>query len=70
MRESVPIEEEAAVIKQAVLQRLNTGGEKMMPQGIRNSFYGGAFSEFIIERLTAEPSFRSVWAPPALSGKR
>jgi len=46
-----------------VFERLNTGGERLNPQELRNSLYSGSFNKLIIS-LTKLPDFTTAWDIP------
>lgn len=50
-------------IRQYVFERLNTGGEKLNPQEIRNCIYAGSFNDLIV-RLARSDSFTQAWGIP------
>jgi hypothetical protein len=50
-------------IRRYVFERLNTGGQKLNPQEIRNAIYGGNFNDLII-RLARTDLFTQIWGIP------
>ena len=50
-------------LRAQVFERLNTGGERLNPQELRNSLYSGSFNELIIE-LSKTPMFTQAWDIP------
>lgn len=54
------------VVRRYVFERLNTGGEKLNAQELRNSIYKGSFNELIVE-LARHPSFCRIFNIPAYS---
>lgn len=46
-----------------VFERLNTGGEKLNPQELRNCLFYGSFNNLIVE-LASWPVFANVWEIP------
>lgn len=62
MKESARDDRDSAFIRQAVFERLNTGGTSMSAQELRNSFYAGDFN-MLLRRLAEDPAVRTVWAP-------
>ena len=55
--------EDAEFLKQIVFERLNSGGEKLMPQETRNALYNGKFNKACI-RLAENESYRKMWSFP------
>jgi hypothetical protein len=56
-------------IRQYVFERLNTGGEKLNPQEIRNCIYASPFNDILI-RLARSKDFTDVWnIPPSEPGE-
>lgn len=51
-------------VRRYVFERLNTGGEKLNPQEIRNSIYRGAFNDLIV-KLTRNSTFCRIFGIPA-----
>ena len=51
-------------LRREVFDRLNTGGQHLNPQEIRNSIYAGAFNELLLE-LSCDSDFTEVWGIPA-----
>ena len=50
-------------IRRHVFERLNTGGQKLNPQEIRNAIYGGEFNDLII-KLARTDLFTKTWGIP------
>jgi hypothetical protein len=50
-------------IRTVLFDRLNTGGEKLNPQELRNALYPGRFNKLLIE-LARSDDFTSVWGIP------
>ena len=50
-------------LRAQVFERLNTGGERLNPQELRNSLYSGPFNDMIIA-LSKEKIFTDAWAIP------
>ena len=50
-------------LRAQVFERLNTGGERLNPQELRNSLYSSPFNKLIIE-LSKEPKFTEAWEIP------
>jgi len=53
----------AMEIRQYVFERLNTGGEQLNPQEIRNCLYASPFNEILIS-LARSQAFTTVWGIP------
>lgn len=63
LTESGQTAEEALEIRQHVFERLNTGGEKLNPQEVRNCIYAGPFNDMIVE-LSRSDLFTKAWGIP------
>lgn len=50
-------------LRAQVFERLNTGGERLNAQELRNSLYSSRFNKLIIE-LSKEPKFTEAWEIP------
>ncbi|GCL38715.1 protein of unknown function DUF262 [Sphaerospermopsis reniformis] len=61
--ESAPSQEEALFLKQLAFERLNTGGEDLSRQEIRNCSFYGQFNQLLLE-LAANPIFAAAWNIP------
>jgi Protein of unknown function DUF262 len=51
-------------VRTVLFDRLNTGGEKLNPQELRNALYAGPFNEMLI-RAARAPVFTQTWNIPA-----
>lgn len=51
-------------LRRQVFERLNTGGERLNAQELRNSIYGGPFNNLLLE-LSALRSFTDAWNIPS-----
>lgn len=51
-------------VRTVLFERLNTGGEKLNPQELRNALFPGPFNKLLIE-LARSDDFTSVWGIPA-----
>ena len=51
-------------LRREVFDRLNTGGERLNAQELRNAIYGGKFNELLIS-LSGLKQFTDVWEIPA-----
>lgn len=63
LEESAKTEEEANFMKKTVFERLNSGGEKLTEQEMRNALYDGKFNKLCIE-LAKNEKFRTLWHLP------
>lgn len=63
LAESAKDDQERDLIRRHVFERLNTGGETLNAQELRNSLYGGPFNELIIE-LAGTRLFNEIWGVP------
>jgi len=50
-------------VRKLVFERLNTGGQHLNAQELRNCLYAGSFNEMLIA-LSRDPLFTEVWAIP------
>lgn len=50
-------------LRAQVFERLNTGGERLNPQELRNSLYSGSFNKLLIS-LSKERAFTDAWEIP------
>jgi hypothetical protein len=55
---------EAGDVRKLVFERLNTGGQQLNAQELRNCLYAGAFNDMLIEVARA-PEFSELWGIPA-----
>ena len=51
-------------LRAQVFERLNTGGERLNPQELRNSLFSGSFNRLIVD-LAKQPEFTKAWDIPA-----
>lgn len=51
-------------LRAQVFDRLNTGGERLNPQELRNALYGGPFNELLID-LSRIKEFTDAWGIPS-----
>ncbi len=63
LQETAKSKEEANRLKQLVFERINSGGEKLKPQEIRNALYPGALNSLTI-KLARNPYFCRLWNIP------
>lgn len=52
-------------IRTILFERLNTGGEKLNPQELRNAIYQGSFNRLLFD-LSDEPLFKKIWGIPVI----
>ena len=60
LKESAKTNDQEANMKKMVFERLNTGGEKLEQQEIRNALYPGKFNDMCLE-LSENENFRKLW---------
>lgn len=60
LKESAKTIEQETNMKKMVFERLNTGGEKLEQQEVRNALYPGKFNDMCI-RLSENENFRKLW---------
>ncbi len=63
LEETAKSEQEAEFLKKIVFGRLNSGGEKLTSQEMRNALLSGKFNKLCIE-LAQNDSFRKLWHYP------
>lgn len=63
LKETAATEEQAAMLKKMVFERLNSGGVKLGSQETRNAVYDGPLNKLCLE-LSANESFRRMWGIP------
>ena len=63
LKETAASEEQAAMLKKMVFQRLNAGGVKLGSQETRNAVYDGPLNKLCID-LSANDKFRRMWGIP------
>jgi hypothetical protein len=63
LQETAKSEVEANRLKQLVFERINSGGEKLKPQEIRNALYPGKLNSLTI-KLARNPQFCKLWNIP------
>jgi len=51
-------------LRAQVFERLNTGGQQLNPQELRNSLYAGSFNRLLLD-LASERAFTDAWDIPA-----
>ncbi len=61
--ESKPDPEKALFLKNVAFKRLNTRGEPLSVQEVRNFLYSGKFNELLLE-LSSNPIFANAWGIP------
>jgi hypothetical protein len=63
LKETAASEEQAAVLKKMVFERLNSGGVKLGSQEARNAVYGGPLNTLCLA-LSENENFRRMWGIP------
>jgi len=63
LKETAATEEQAAVLKKIVFERLNSGGVKLTSQETRNAVYNGPLNQLCLT-LSENESFRKMWGIP------
>jgi hypothetical protein len=63
LKETAANEEQAAMLKKMVFERLNSGGVKLANQEARNAVYNGPLNKLCLE-LSANDKFRRMWGIP------
>lgn len=66
LTESAKNEEQKTQLRRFVFNRLNTGGQKLNQQELRNSIYSGRFNDLLIE-LAGNDLFDDIWGIPRYS---
>jgi hypothetical protein len=63
LNESGGGEDGARELRRQIFDRLNTGGQKLNAQELRNCLYSGSFNELLVE-LAGQPVFNDLWDIP------
>jgi Protein of unknown function DUF262 len=63
LKETAANEEQAAMLKKMVFERLNSGGVKLGNQETRNAVYNGPLNKLCLD-LSANEKFRRMWGIP------
>ena len=63
LKETAATEEQAALLKKLVFERLNAGGVELSPQETRNAVYPGPLNQLCL-RLSDNEKFRRMWGIP------
>ena len=63
LKETAASEEQAAMLKKLVFERLNSGGVKLSGQETRNAVYNGPLNRLCLE-LSENEKFRRMWGIP------
>jgi hypothetical protein len=63
LKETAADEEQAAMLKKMVFERLNSGGVKLGSQETRNAVYDGPLNKLCVE-LSANEKFKRMWGIP------
>jgi hypothetical protein len=64
MSDTSEAEANAIDLRAQVFERLNTGGERLNAQELRNSLYSGLFNKMLVE-LASEEAFTKAWGIPS-----
>jgi hypothetical protein len=63
LKETAATEEQAAILKKIVFERLNSGGVKLASQETRNAVYDGPLNQLCL-KLSENETFRRMWGIP------
>jgi hypothetical protein len=63
LKETAATEEQAAMLKKIVFERLNSGGVELSSQETRNAVYNGPLNQLCLS-LSANEEFRRMWGIP------
>jgi Protein of unknown function DUF262 len=63
LKETAATEEQAAILKKIVFERLNSGGVKLASQETRNAVYNGPLNQLCLS-LSENENFRRMWGIP------
>lgn len=63
LAESLSAEERKHDIRRLMFERLNTGGQNLNAQELRNCLFSGPFNDMLL-RLAAQPLFNDIWEIP------
>ena len=63
LAESASTQQEMSFVRRTVFERLNTGGQQLNAQELRNSLYSGPFNDLLI-RLAGNRLFDRIWEIP------
>jgi hypothetical protein len=66
LAENLRSDQDAFDVRRTVFERLNTGGQNLLAQELRNCLYSGPFNELLIE-LAGEDLFDDIWDIPRYS---
>jgi hypothetical protein len=56
---------EKSDVRKLVFDRLNTGGQPLNGQELRNCLYAGNFNDLVTNTLSADPVFTTIWGIPS-----
>lgn len=68
VKSSASEDEEAMILRQAIFERLNTGGIRLESQKMRNSLFQGPFNDMLLD-ITKLDQFRDAFGMPRYSEK-
>jgi hypothetical protein len=63
LAENISAEQRRLDIRRLMFERLNTGGQNLNAQELRNCLYSGPFNDLLL-RLAAQPLFNDIWEIP------
>ena len=63
LAENLTVEQKRHDVRRLMFERLNTGGQNLNAQELRNCLYSGPFNDMIL-RLAARPLFNDIWGIP------
>lgn len=64
MSDASNMEQDSLDLRAQVFERLNTGGERLNAQELRNSLFSGSFNDLLVE-ISKEPNFTEAWDIPS-----
>jgi len=64
LAENAEEDDERDFLRRQVFERLNTGGQQLNAQELRNSLYSGGFNDLIVE-LAGDELFNQIWGIPS-----
>jgi hypothetical protein len=64
LAESASTQQEMSFVRRTVFERLNTGGQQLNAQELRNSLYSGQFNDLLV-RLAGNQLFDRIWDIPS-----
>lgn len=64
MSDATNLEANSLDLRAQVFERLNTGGERLNAQELRNSIYSGSFNDLLVD-ISKKPEFTEIWGIPS-----